>query len=57
VNGAPGLPASAGCQKECESEELGLPWAGKAREAAEGNMGTGSWVARLKDGHTLILKP
>jgi hypothetical protein len=39
------------------SEELGLPWAGKAREAAEGKMGTGRWVARLKDGRTLILKP
>jgi hypothetical protein len=39
------------------SEELGLPWAGKARVAAEGKMGTGRWVARLKDGRTLILKP
>ena len=39
------------------SEELGLPWAAKAREAAEGKMGSGRWVARLKDGRTLILKP
>lgn len=39
------------------SEELGLPWATKAREAAERNMGTGRWVARMKDGSTLILKP
>jgi hypothetical protein len=39
------------------SEELGLPWAPKAREAAEGKMGSGRWVARLKDGRTLILKP
>ncbi len=39
------------------SEELGLPWAAKAREAADGKMGSGRWVARLKDGRTLILKP
>lgn len=39
------------------AEELGLPWAAKAREAADGKMGTGRWVARLKDGSTLILKP
>lgn len=39
------------------SEQLGLPWAAKAREAAEGKMGSGRWVARLKDGRTLILKP
>jgi hypothetical protein len=39
------------------SEELGLPWAAKAREAASGKLGTGRWVARLKDGSTLILKP
>lgn len=39
------------------SEELGLPWAGKAREAAEEKMGSGRWIARLKDGRTLILKP
>jgi hypothetical protein len=39
------------------SEELGLPWAAQAREAAEGKMGTGRWVARMKDGSTLILKP
>jgi hypothetical protein len=39
------------------SKELGLPWAGKARESAVGKMGAGRWVARLKDGRTLILKP
>jgi hypothetical protein len=39
------------------SEELGLPWASHAREAAKGRMGAGRWVARLKDGSTLILKP
>ncbi len=39
------------------AEELGLPWAAKAREAAKGKMGTGRWVGRFKDGSTLILKP
>lgn len=39
------------------SEELGLPWATKAREGAEGKMGNGRWIARMKDGSTLILKP
>lgn len=39
------------------SEELDLPWAAKAREAAKGKMGTGRWITRLKDGSTLILKP
>jgi len=39
------------------AEELGLPWASQAREAAEGRMGTGRWVGQLKDGKTLILKP
>lgn len=39
------------------SEELGLPWASQAREAATGRMGAGRWIARLKDGSTLILKP
>lgn len=39
------------------AEELALPWAAQAREAAAGKMGTGRWVARLKDGSTLILKP
>lgn len=39
------------------SEELRLPWATHAREAAKGTMGTGRWIARLKDGSTLILKP
>jgi len=39
------------------SEELGLPWAAKAREAAKDKMGNGRWISRLKDGSTLILKP
>ena len=39
------------------AEELDLPWAAKARESAKGRMGTGRWVARLKDGSTLTLKP
>lgn len=39
------------------AEELSLPWAAKAREAAKGKMGHGRWVARLKDGTTLVLKP
>lgn len=39
------------------SEELGLPWAAQAREAAAGRMGSGRWISRLKDGSTLILKP
>ena len=39
------------------SEELDLPWASQAREAAAGRMGTGRWITRLKDGTTLILKP
>lgn len=36
--------------------ELGLPWAAEAREAAVGKMGSGRWVARFKNGRTLILK-
>jgi hypothetical protein len=36
------------------AEEFRLPWAGRAREAA--NLGTGRWVKRLKNGSTLILK-
>lgn len=39
------------------ARELDLPWAEKARQAAVGKMGSGRWVARLKNGHTLILKP
>lgn len=39
------------------AEELGLPWAEKAREAAAGRTGSSRWVWRLKDGRTLILKP
>lgn len=39
------------------AEELGLPWAEKAREAAGGKTGNSRWVKRLGDGRTLILKP
>lgn len=39
------------------AEELGLPWAEKARDAVGGKTGSSRWVWRLKDGHTLILKP
>jgi len=39
------------------AEELGLPWAEKAREAVGGKTGSSRWVRRLKDGRTLILKP
>jgi hypothetical protein len=39
------------------AEELGLPWAEKAREAVGGKTGSSRWVWRLKDGRTLILKP
>jgi len=39
------------------ADELGLPWAEKAREAAKGRTGSSRWVWQLKDGRTLILKP
>lgn len=39
------------------ARELGLSWAGAAEEAGRNKMGTGRWVARLKNGQTLILKP
>ncbi len=39
------------------AEELGLPWAEQAREAAVGRTGGSRWVRRLPDGRTLILKP
>lgn len=38
------------------SRELDLSWASHAREAAAGRMGSGRWIARLKNGNTLILK-
>ncbi|WP_294221043.1 type IV toxin-antitoxin system AbiEi family antitoxin domain-containing protein [Prosthecobacter sp.] len=38
------------------AEELGLPWAGAAREAATGRLGQGRWIRRLKDGSLLIVK-
>lgn len=39
------------------AEELGLPWAGAAREAAAGRLGQGRWIRRLKDGRLLIGVP
>jgi hypothetical protein len=39
------------------AEELGLPWAEQARDAVGGKTGSSRWVWRLKDGHTMILKP
>lgn len=39
------------------SREFDLPWAGHAREAASGRMGSGRWITRIKNGKTLILKP
>ncbi len=39
------------------AEELGLPWAEKARDAVGERTGSSRWVWRLKDGRTLILKP
>jgi uncharacterized protein YyaL (SSP411 family) len=38
------------------AEELGLPWAGAAREAAAGRLGQGRWIRRLKDGSLLVVK-
>ena len=38
------------------AEELDLPWAGQARAAA-GKTGDSRWVARLRNGRTLVLKP
>jgi hypothetical protein len=39
------------------AEELSLPWASQARAAAGKRIGTSRWVARVKGGRTLILKP
>ena len=39
------------------AEELNLPWAEAARKAAGKRLGHGRWMARLRDGSTLILKP
>jgi hypothetical protein len=39
------------------SAELDLPWASQARDAAAGKMGTGRWVARFKNGQTIIINP
>ncbi len=39
------------------AEELGLPWAGPARDAVADKLGTSRWIKRMKDGRTLILNP
>lgn len=39
------------------ARELDLPWAGHAREAASGRIGSGRWIARRRNGSTLVLKP
>jgi hypothetical protein len=39
------------------AEELSLPWAARAREAAGKRIGASRWVARVRGGRTLILKP
>lgn len=39
------------------AEELALPWAPDARKALGRKMGHTRWMARLKDGSSLILKP
>ena len=39
------------------AEELSLPWAADARQAAGKKLGHGRWTARFKDGVLLILKP
>jgi len=39
------------------ARELGLPWAGAAREAASGRMGSGRWITRHRNGTTLIVNP
>ena len=39
------------------SQELNLPWAGAARQAASGRSGHGRWTGRLRDGTILVLKP
>jgi hypothetical protein len=39
------------------AEEMNLSWAGAARKAAGKRLASSRWVARLKDGTTLALKP
>ena len=39
------------------ADELSLPWAAEARKATEKRIGTSRWVARVRGGRTLILKP
>jgi hypothetical protein len=39
------------------ADELNLPWTAAARKAAGRNLGQSRWIARLRDGTTLILKP
>ena len=38
------------------ARELDLPWAEHAREGALGRMGSGRWIARHRNGSTLVLK-
>ena len=39
------------------AQELNLPWAAAARQAANGRFGHGRWTGRLRDGTILVLKP
>ncbi len=39
------------------AQEMNLPWAAAARQAAIGQSGHGRWTGRLKDGTILVLKP
>jgi Transcriptional regulator, AbiEi antitoxin, Type IV TA system/Transcriptional regulator, AbiEi antitoxin N-terminal domain len=39
------------------SDELGLPWAGAARQAVAGEPGQYRWSSRMRNGKTLVLKP
>lgn len=38
------------------SQEMNMPWADAARQAARGRLGRGRWTGRLKDGMILVLK-
>src|SRR5580704_17830303 len=39
------------------AEELNLPWADAAKQAAGKSLSSGRWTTRLKDGTLLVLKP
>lgn len=39
------------------AEELNLPWATAAKRAVGNRLGHSRWIARLKDGTTLVLNP